>query len=69
MPGWTPSIVRERYAVGTPEQVSRRLAQALEWGATHLICSIGGRPFTLWSDAMLELFASEVIPRVRRSAR
>jgi len=69
VPGWTPSIVRERYAVGTPEQVSRRLAQALEWGATHLICSIGGRPFTLWSDAMLELFASEVIPRVRRSAR
>jgi alkanesulfonate monooxygenase SsuD/methylene tetrahydromethanopterin reductase-like flavin-dependent oxidoreductase (luciferase family) len=67
--GWTPRVVRERYAIGTPEQVSGRLAQAIEWGATHLICSIGGRPFTLWSDDMLELFAREVMPRLRRSAQ
>jgi alkanesulfonate monooxygenase SsuD/methylene tetrahydromethanopterin reductase-like flavin-dependent oxidoreductase (luciferase family) len=69
VPGWTPQTVRERYAVGTPEQVSDRLAQALEWGATHLICSMGGRPFTLWSDDMLELFVEEVMPRVRRLAQ
>jgi hypothetical protein len=59
-----------RIGFGVPCYVGdSRRAQAVEWGATHLICSIGGRPFTLWSDAMLELFASEVIPRVRRSAR
>ena len=69
VPGWTPRTVGERYAVGTPEEVSGRLAQALGWGATHLICSIGGRPFTLWSDDMLELFVREVMPRVRRLAQ
>ena len=59
-----------RIGFGVPCYVGDpRRAQAAEWSATHLICSIGGRPFTLWSDAMLELFASEVIPRVRRSAR
>jgi alkanesulfonate monooxygenase SsuD/methylene tetrahydromethanopterin reductase-like flavin-dependent oxidoreductase (luciferase family) len=63
----TESEVRDRYVIGTPDFVADRLLQAAAWGATHLICSLGGRPFTLWSDAVLELFADEVIPRLRRS--
>jgi len=32
-----------------------------------MACSLDGRTFTLWSDATLELFASDVLPRVRAS--
>ena len=65
IPGATDRDVRDRYVIGTPDEVAARLRQALDWGATHLICSLGGRPFTLWSDAVLDLFASDVIPRLR----
>jgi alkanesulfonate monooxygenase SsuD/methylene tetrahydromethanopterin reductase-like flavin-dependent oxidoreductase (luciferase family) len=66
--GWPSAKVRDRYVIGTPDEVARRLALAVEWGVNHLVCSIGGRPFTLWSDAMLELFAREVLPRLRPGA-
>ena len=66
--GWTPEKVRDRYVVGTPDTVAHRLAEASTWGINHLICTLGGRPFTLWSGEMLELFASEVLPRVRATA-
>jgi alkanesulfonate monooxygenase SsuD/methylene tetrahydromethanopterin reductase-like flavin-dependent oxidoreductase (luciferase family) len=61
--------VRERYVIGTPDVVARRLTRALEWGVTHFVWSLGGRPFTLWSEAMFELFAAEVLPRLRDSVR
>jgi alkanesulfonate monooxygenase SsuD/methylene tetrahydromethanopterin reductase-like flavin-dependent oxidoreductase (luciferase family) len=67
--GWSPATVRERYVIGTPDVVARRLTRALEWGVTHFVCSLGGRPFTLWSEAMFELFAAEVLPRLRDSVR
>ena len=63
----TEADVRDRYVIGTPDEVAGRLAEAVEWGATHLICSLGGLPFTLCSEAMLELFGREVIPRLRGS--
>ena len=66
IPGATDRDVRDRYVIGTPDEVAARLRQALDWGATHLVCSLGGRPFTLWSDAVLDLFASDVIPRLRK---
>jgi alkanesulfonate monooxygenase SsuD/methylene tetrahydromethanopterin reductase-like flavin-dependent oxidoreductase (luciferase family) len=66
--GWPPAHVRDQYVIGTPDEVVQRLALALEWGATHIICSLGGRPFTLWSEAMLDLFATEALPRLRRFA-
>jgi alkanesulfonate monooxygenase SsuD/methylene tetrahydromethanopterin reductase-like flavin-dependent oxidoreductase (luciferase family) len=65
--GWPPAKVRDRYVIGTPEEVAHRPAQAFAWGVTHFICSLGGRPFTLWSEAMLELFASDVLPRLRQA--
>lgn len=66
IPGATERDIRDRYVIGTPDEVAARLSEVVAWGATHLICSLGGRPFTLWSDAVLELFASEVIPRLRK---
>ena len=57
----------DRYVIGTPDEVAQQLAQAFAWGVTHLVCSLGGRPFTLWSEAMLELFASDVLPRLRQA--
>jgi alkanesulfonate monooxygenase SsuD/methylene tetrahydromethanopterin reductase-like flavin-dependent oxidoreductase (luciferase family) len=65
--GWPPAKVRDQYVIGTPDEVAQRLAQAFAWGVTHLVCSLGGRPFTLWSEAMLELFASDVLPRLRQA--
>jgi alkanesulfonate monooxygenase SsuD/methylene tetrahydromethanopterin reductase-like flavin-dependent oxidoreductase (luciferase family) len=66
--GWPPAKVRDQYVIGTPDEVAQRLALAAERGATHIVCSLGGRPFTLWSDAMLDLFATEALPRLRRNA-
>jgi alkanesulfonate monooxygenase SsuD/methylene tetrahydromethanopterin reductase-like flavin-dependent oxidoreductase (luciferase family) len=63
--GWPAAKVRDRYVIGTPDEVVERLVLAREYGVTHIVCSLGGRPFTLWSDSMLELFASEVLPRVQ----
>lgn len=62
------SEIPNRFVVGTPDEVAAGLARAIEWGATHLICGLGAQPFTLWSDDTLELFAREVMPRLRRSA-
>lgn len=67
IPGYSEADVRDRYVIGTPDGVAARLAQSFEWGATHLICSLGGRPFTMWSEAMFDLFGREVIPRLRRA--
>lgn len=64
-PGIPPGEVRDRFVVGTPDQVAEVLRRPIQWGANHLICSIGAQPFTLWSPEMLELFAKEVLPRVR----
>jgi alkanesulfonate monooxygenase SsuD/methylene tetrahydromethanopterin reductase-like flavin-dependent oxidoreductase (luciferase family) len=60
--GWPTEKVREQYVIGTPEEVLARLQIALGQGVDHLICNLGGRGFTLWSEAMLELFAREVLP-------
>ena len=51
---------------GTPDEVAAGLQRIVDWGATHLICSLGAEMFTLWSDSTLELFAHEVLPRVRK---
>ena len=60
-------MVRDRYVIGAPDEVVRRLATAGEWGVSHVVCSLGGRPFTLWSEDMLTLFAAEVMPHLRGS--
>lgn len=57
--------VRARLAIGTPDEVHARLAQIPGWGVSHLICSLGAQPFTLWSDAGMDLFVSDVLPRLR----
>ncbi|HEY3111221.1 MAG TPA: LLM class flavin-dependent oxidoreductase [Chloroflexota bacterium] len=64
-PGGTVEQVRASFAVGTPDQVAATLRQRLDWGASHLILAIGAQPFSLWSDEMLELFACEVMPKLR----
>jgi alkanesulfonate monooxygenase SsuD/methylene tetrahydromethanopterin reductase-like flavin-dependent oxidoreductase (luciferase family) len=66
--GWPQAMVRNRYVIGTPDEVARRLALGVEWGISHIVCSIGGRPFTLWSTAMLDLFAADVLPRLHGGA-
>jgi alkanesulfonate monooxygenase SsuD/methylene tetrahydromethanopterin reductase-like flavin-dependent oxidoreductase (luciferase family) len=63
--GWSAAKVRDEYVIGTPDEVAERLVLAREYGVHHIVCSLGGRPFTLWSDAMLELFGTEVLPRIR----
>jgi alkanesulfonate monooxygenase SsuD/methylene tetrahydromethanopterin reductase-like flavin-dependent oxidoreductase (luciferase family) len=57
--------VRQRYVLGTPDQVVAGLRRLLEWGVNHLIVSHGAQPSTLWSDETLELFAREVLPAVK----
>jgi alkanesulfonate monooxygenase SsuD/methylene tetrahydromethanopterin reductase-like flavin-dependent oxidoreductase (luciferase family) len=64
-PNPTPNDVRNRFVIGTPDEVAAGLWQVVGWGASHLICSLGAEMFTLWSDSTLELFAHEVLPRVR----
>jgi alkanesulfonate monooxygenase SsuD/methylene tetrahydromethanopterin reductase-like flavin-dependent oxidoreductase (luciferase family) len=61
----SPEEVRTRIAIGTPDEVCDRLALIASWGVDHLICSISAQPFTLWSDAALDLFVSDVLPRLR----
>jgi alkanesulfonate monooxygenase SsuD/methylene tetrahydromethanopterin reductase-like flavin-dependent oxidoreductase (luciferase family) len=58
--------VRTRLAIGTPDEVYERLARIPGWGVNHLICSLGAQPFTTWSDSSMDLFVSEVLPRLRR---
>jgi len=62
--GWPRDKVRDQYIIGTPDDVVRRLVMAAEWGITHLVCTLGVRMYTLWSDATLELFGNEVLPRL-----
>lgn len=57
--------VRNRLAIGTPDEVVERLKLILSWGVTHLICSINSQPFLLWSDSALDLFVKDVLPRLR----
>jgi alkanesulfonate monooxygenase SsuD/methylene tetrahydromethanopterin reductase-like flavin-dependent oxidoreductase (luciferase family) len=64
-PGVPRDQVRDRFVVGTPDEVAAILRRPLEWGANHLICGIGAQPFSIWSAEMVELFAKEVIPRLR----
>lgn len=64
-PGVPRGEVRNRFVVGTPDQVADILRRPLAWGVNHLICGIGAQPFSLWSDDMLDLFAREVMPRIR----
>jgi alkanesulfonate monooxygenase SsuD/methylene tetrahydromethanopterin reductase-like flavin-dependent oxidoreductase (luciferase family) len=61
----SPEEVRARVAIGTPDEVHARLAQIPGWGVSHLICALGAQPFTLWSDSTLDLFVSDVLPRLR----
>jgi alkanesulfonate monooxygenase SsuD/methylene tetrahydromethanopterin reductase-like flavin-dependent oxidoreductase (luciferase family) len=59
--------VRNRVAIGTPDQVVERLRLILSWGVTHLICALNAQPYLLWSDAVLDLFVKEVMPSLRAS--
>jgi alkanesulfonate monooxygenase SsuD/methylene tetrahydromethanopterin reductase-like flavin-dependent oxidoreductase (luciferase family) len=63
--GISADEVRQRYVLGTPDQVIAGLRQQVAWGVTHLIISHGAYPSSLWSDATLELFAREVLPALR----
>jgi alkanesulfonate monooxygenase SsuD/methylene tetrahydromethanopterin reductase-like flavin-dependent oxidoreductase (luciferase family) len=67
LPGLPADEVRTRFVIGTPDEVAAHLQRIAGWGATHLICSLGAEMFTLWSDAMLDLFAREVVARLRGS--
>ncbi|HEY3083746.1 MAG TPA: LLM class flavin-dependent oxidoreductase [Chloroflexota bacterium] len=60
-----PDEVRARYAIGTPDEVADGLLRTREWGAQHLVLGLGAEPFTLWSEDSLELFAREVLPRLK----
>ncbi len=60
--------VRTKLVIGTPEEVYERLARIRSWGVDHVICSLGAQSFTLWSDATLDLFTSDVLPRLRGRA-
>ena len=66
-PAVTPEQVRTGggWVVGTPDQVVARLRQAGERGAQHLVLGLGAEPFTLWSEETLELFAREVLPKLK----
>lgn len=64
-PRSTPDEIRDRFVVGTPDEVAAILKRPLAWGATHLVLGIGAQPFTLWSSEMLDLFAREVLPALR----
>jgi alkanesulfonate monooxygenase SsuD/methylene tetrahydromethanopterin reductase-like flavin-dependent oxidoreductase (luciferase family) len=57
--------VRARIVIGTPDEVHDRLSRIIGWGVGHLICSVGAQPYTLWSDSALDLFVSDVLPRLR----
>jgi alkanesulfonate monooxygenase SsuD/methylene tetrahydromethanopterin reductase-like flavin-dependent oxidoreductase (luciferase family) len=57
--------VRTRLVIGTPDEVVARLEGIVGWGVDHLICTLGAQPFTLWSDEVFDLFAREVLPRLR----
>jgi alkanesulfonate monooxygenase SsuD/methylene tetrahydromethanopterin reductase-like flavin-dependent oxidoreductase (luciferase family) len=58
--------VRTRVAIGTPDEVVERLTRIVGWGVSHLICTLGAQPFTLWSDEVFDLFVADVLPRLRR---
>jgi alkanesulfonate monooxygenase SsuD/methylene tetrahydromethanopterin reductase-like flavin-dependent oxidoreductase (luciferase family) len=57
--------VRNRLAIGTPDQVAERLELIASWGVTHLICSINSPSHTVWSDSALDLLVRDVLPRLR----
>jgi alkanesulfonate monooxygenase SsuD/methylene tetrahydromethanopterin reductase-like flavin-dependent oxidoreductase (luciferase family) len=61
--------VRTRLAIGTPDEVHDRLSRIIGWGVNHLICSLGAQPYMLWSDSALDLFVSDVLPRLRASRK
>ena len=64
-PAIPPDEVRARYAIGTPDEVADGLLRTREWGVQHLVLGLGAEPFTLWSEDSLELFAREVLPRLK----
>jgi len=63
--GISAEQVRQRYVLGTPDQVVTGLQRLVEWGVNHLIVSHGAQPSTLWSDQTLELFGREVLPALK----
>src|SRR5262245_58597936 len=67
-PAIPPAEVRARYAIGTPDEVAEELLRAGAWGAQHLVLGLGAEPFTLWSEESLELFAREVLPRLKEAS-
>jgi len=64
-PAIAPDEVRARYVIGTPDEVADGLLRTRGWGAQHLVLGLGAEPFTLWSEESLELFAGEVLPRLK----
>jgi alkanesulfonate monooxygenase SsuD/methylene tetrahydromethanopterin reductase-like flavin-dependent oxidoreductase (luciferase family) len=63
--GITEDQVRQRYVLGTPDQVIAGLRRLVDWGVNHLIVSHGAQPSTLWSDDTLDLFAARVLPAIK----
>ena len=60
--GITEEQVRQRYVLGTPDQVVAGLRRLLDRHVNHLIISHGAQPSTLWSDDIREVFGKEVLP-------
>jgi alkanesulfonate monooxygenase SsuD/methylene tetrahydromethanopterin reductase-like flavin-dependent oxidoreductase (luciferase family) len=61
----TPDAIASRLLVGTPDQVAARLRACADVGVNHFMCSIS--PSQQWPDYFdaIELFAREVVPRLR----
>ena len=64
-PGGTPEQIANSFIVGTPDEVATELRRRAAWGASHFIIGVGAQPFSVWSEEMFELFAREVLPRMR----
>jgi alkanesulfonate monooxygenase SsuD/methylene tetrahydromethanopterin reductase-like flavin-dependent oxidoreductase (luciferase family) len=61
----TPDAIAARMVVGTPDLVAARLRGFAEVGVNHLMCSVS--PSKQWPNYFdsIELFAREVLPRLR----
>lgn len=71
---WTPGRALdgtslEAYAgdalAGTPEECVARIKAFEALGVEHLVCSFASLPFAIYDREQVELFAREVLPKVR----
>jgi alkanesulfonate monooxygenase SsuD/methylene tetrahydromethanopterin reductase-like flavin-dependent oxidoreductase (luciferase family) len=63
----TPEALLKRQAIGTPDEVARRMREIAAVGADHFVCIVNlyPHPERFWDR--VELLAREVLPRVRAS--